>query len=227
MPGAYDWERFEADDPSQRLRLVASVFRGDPFDRDYLRRFAGYMARPTQWPPPLPAAYCGVRVDIFEADQLIAKISRPIGESTGNWRIRAEDGGATIDLTFRPRWSHPPHQRTLLAGEGNHQWIIDAPLCDVAGEVRLNGKNRAFSGLGFHDRILGRRPIALSLEKWMWGRILSPDRAVLFHQLWPTKWARQIHVVEADGAGIRQAAASEISIEPPAVCQTVFPARLG
>jgi hypothetical protein len=230
MPGAYDWERFEADDVSRKLRVIVSVLRGDPFDVEYLRKYAAYIARPTRCPPPLPEQYAKVRMAVYERDKLVERqdcgLDQAPGLADGIWRIQIENQGARTNLTFRPRWNHSPHCQKLLAGEGEHEWIVDGPLCDVEGEVRVAGRNHSFGGLGLHDRLCGKRPIALSLDRWTWGRILTPDRAVIFHQLYPTKCARQIHVVEADAVGIRRADSKDLSLVPEALSETVHTSQL-
>ena len=53
-PGGYEWWRFEARSDDDRITLVADFFEGDPFERDYLRRYTRFVRRPTKIVPPIP-----------------------------------------------------------------------------------------------------------------------------------------------------------------------------
>ena len=75
-------------------------------------------------------------------------------------------------------------------GVGEHRWIVVDPSCDVDGEISLfaaesGGPPRvtAFAGVGCHDHRFGTRPMGELSDRWVSGRAVFDDRAIVFHQV--------------------------------------------
>lgn len=73
---------------------------------------------------------------------------------------------------------------------GRHGWVVVDPLCDVDGEISLfvgesGGPPRVtpFAGVGCHDHRFGTRPLGELAGRWVSGRALFEDRAILFQQV--------------------------------------------
>lgn len=139
------------------------------------------------------------------------------------WRgpTRAPGRRLGAELTFRPRLTHPPHERVFLSrslSSAEHHWVIASPLCDVEGRIRLGGgdgrKSREiqFFGRGYHDHNYGTAPIGIGLRRWTWGRVLLDDVALTFHFAEPRDPALppEVHLVEASPAGVREVAVTEV-----------------
>jgi hypothetical protein len=76
------------------------------------------------------------------------------------------------------------------SSSGRHGWVVVDPLCDVDGEISLfvaesGGPPRvtAFAGVGCHDHRFGTRPLGELADRWLAGRALFDDRAILFQQV--------------------------------------------
>jgi carotenoid 1,2-hydratase len=130
----------------------------------------------------------------------------------------------SAELTFRPRLAHGPMERAFLARSwsgADHRWVLANPLCDVTGEVTITGGagpvRLAMNGRGYHDHNYGTGPIGPGLRRWMWGRVLSPegDHALMFHLAQPRdrRDPEELHLVEADGFGLRELSGGAASID--------------
>lgn len=131
------------------------------------------------------------------------------------WRgpRRQEAHQLSADLTFRPRFQHPPDERIFLSRQlsgADHHWVIANPLCNVEGTIQIfngGGANRsrtiAMRGRGYHDHNYGTGPIGPGLRQWIWGRILTDQAALTFHYARPdTPWlTNELHLVEATQSG--------------------------
>jgi carotenoid 1,2-hydratase len=118
-------------------------------------------------------------------------------------------------FSFKPRVAHAPMERRFFSrawSKADHHWVIANPLCDASGKVELTdtqtGQATSFemNGLGYHDHNYGTGPIGPGLKRWMWGRVLLNDHAVMFHFAEP-KDANQpddIHLLEIDPFGLRE-----------------------
>jgi carotenoid 1,2-hydratase len=90
--------------------------------------------------------------------------------------------------------------------------VIANPLCESTGRVELADSATGhrtvfnFSGLGYHDHNYGTGPIGPGLARWMWGRVLMEDHAVMFHFAQPRdiRHPDDIHMLEADRFGLRE-----------------------
>jgi carotenoid 1,2-hydratase len=66
------------------------------------------------------------------------------------WQGPKREAGAemSVDLIFKPRLPHRPHERMFLSRQmtgAEHRWVIADPLCDVEGSIRLPGRSAARS----------------------------------------------------------------------------------
>ena len=116
------------------------------------------------------------------------------------------DQTLSAELTFKPRFEHPPEPRRFLSREmtdADHCWILANPLCDVTGNVRLTNDTMPIIGRGYHDHNLGTGPIGDGLQRWMWGRVLEPDRVTTFHAATPIDphLPQELHLMESDNTG--------------------------
>jgi carotenoid 1,2-hydratase len=120
-----------------------------------------------------------------------------------------------VSFSFKPRITHAPMERQFFArswSKADHHWVIANPLCDATGLVQLSnsatGKSEHFAmtGLGYHDHNYGTGPIGPGLKRWMWGRVLLSDHAVMFHYAQPrdANQPDDIHLLEADQFGLRE-----------------------
>ena len=128
---------------------------------------------------------------------------------------RPAGGKLSADFTFSSVLSHLPHERRFLSRAmtgAEHHWVIAAPLCEVAGTIRMTPNAGAveelipFGGRGYHDHNYGTGPLGPGLKRWMWGRILLTDGAYTFHVAEPrdSKLPMETHWIEADAAGIHE-----------------------
>ena len=122
---------------------------------------------------------------------------RPIIEASGE--INLSSGGAATSeddaglLSKTDAADLPATTPTMPdvpdAGEGQHGWVIVNPLCDVDGEISVfeesGGPPRvtAFAGSGCHEHRWGTRPLAEVSDRWVRGRAVFEDHAVLFQRL--------------------------------------------
>jgi hypothetical protein len=118
--------------------------------------------------PPAPGA--ATAADVNDAELL----SPPDPASEAR---RAEAGAA------------PPPPDRAPAHPGRHGWVVVNPLCDVDGEISVfeeaGGPPRvtAFAGSGCHEHRWGTRPLGAVADRWVSGRAVFDDRAVLFQQV--------------------------------------------
>ena len=111
----------------------------------------------------------------------------------------------SAELAFKPKLSHPPMQRTFLSRAitgADHHWVLANPLCAVSGTIEVTGRATDridFTGRGYHDHNYGSAPIGAGLKRWMWGRVLMADRALVFHRVEPVRriLGPDIHLVDA------------------------------
>ncbi len=96
--------------------------------------------------------------------------------------------------------------------QADHHWVIANPLCQVSGEVELldtatnQSTKFAIRGSGYHDHNYGTGPIGPGLKRWMWGRVLMPDHAAMFHFAQPrdARFPDEVHLLEAEHLGMRE-----------------------
>lgn len=128
---------------------------------------------------------------------------------------RSAGGKLSADFTFSSLLPNPAHERGFLSRAmtgAEHRWVIAAPLCEVAGTIRLKSNAGAaeeiipFRGRGYHDHNFGTGPLGPGLKRWMWGRLLLEDRVLTFHLAEPRDPTLEMetHLIEADAAGVRE-----------------------
>ena len=116
---------------------------------------------------------------------------------------------------FSPAFAQAPMQRRFFSrgwSGADHHWVLANPLCQVTGEVELydldkkRGTTISFCGRGYHDHNYGTGPIGPGLKRWMWGRVLMPDHAAMFHFAQPktSSFDDDVHMLEADQFGLRE-----------------------
>jgi len=125
---------------------------------------------------------------------------------------RSPDEQLKVDLRFTPEFNHSPHERTFLSQRlsgTEHHWVIANPLCQVEGHIEMPDRPPIqFRGRGYHDHNYGLGPLGPGLRRWMWGRVLLEDAAVMFHFAVPQApgSSPESHLVEANRDGIEETA---------------------
>jgi carotenoid 1,2-hydratase len=123
----------------------------------------------------------------------------------------------TGSFRFTPRFSHEPMQRRFFSRSwsgADHHWVIANPLCAVRGDAKLTdaitGQSTTFTinGPGYHDHNYGSGPIGPGLSRWMWGRVLLEDHAMMFHLAQPRnrQFPDELHLLESQPLGTREIA---------------------
>jgi carotenoid 1,2-hydratase len=166
-PGGYEWWRFDAEDQTGDLRMVAIFFQGFVFHPAYVRAYGKYRRRPTRNAPPLPAQFPCVYFSMYRGSEIVGQFisqypaenvsigADRIGVSLGSNQFSiSEDGSLQLQLngvaesrkisaTFRfmPRVAHQPVEKRFFSriwSGADHSWVIANPLCDVSGEVEIS-----------------------------------------------------------------------------------------
>lgn len=122
----------------------------------------------------------------------------------------------TGDFTFKPKFNHPPMERTFLSRRlsgAAHRWVLANPLCDVEGTFRVfdaqapgAGLGVRFGGLGYHDHNYGTGPLGPGLKRWIWGRAVFDDAVYTFHYAKPrdASLPDEVHLVKGDAIELRE-----------------------
>ncbi|MEA2710484.1 MAG: carotenoid 1,2-hydratase [Phycisphaerales bacterium] len=123
-----------------------------------------------------------------------------------------DDRTIAVNLSFRPQLNTSCDvdlASASAADAGQHRWVVVDPLCDVDGEISVfaesGGPPRVtpFAGSGCHDHRFGTRPLGALGHRWLNGRAVFADRAILFHQVGDAAF-----VWQAGGKGATPAATS-------------------
>ncbi|MCS7034119.1 MAG: hypothetical protein NZ561_09000 [Phycisphaerae bacterium] len=69
-PGGYEWWYFDAEDREHDRQIVVILLEGFVFHPAYLRRYARYRRRPTQYRPPLPREYCCAYFVVYDRGRI-------------------------------------------------------------------------------------------------------------------------------------------------------------
>jgi hypothetical protein len=205
-PGGYQWWYFEALDPVADLRVTVILFDGNPFNPQYLRRYAWYRRFPTKLTPPVPLEYPGVMVRVCEKGKVVQRAMRTDAPGAchatdgairvaGNGFGTMPDGSlrltiaGTLDLTFRPKQTDiAPTMQELARGVSvlePHGWVIAHPACAVDGTVTLRDRAIQFSGLGYQDQNFGAEPVHLAARRWFWACAWLGDAAHVVAEVVP------------------------------------------
>lgn len=233
-PGGYEWWRFEAYSHDRRTHVVATLFDGLPLHPRYIRRYFRFVNNPTRRPPPVasdyPCAYFGVFRDgskvgqfltQFPPGELVGSAQHPHVQIGANAMHRDEEGVYYLEMQggrdsmkarfeFRGAVAHKPWSRRFPSRQAtgaDHQWIMGASQCQVAGILELDGASQvSFSGTGHHDHCLGTAPIGMGVRSRMWGHAATEAGAVSFQQAQPRdrRLADETCLVQADADGIRE-----------------------
>ena len=224
-PGGYEWWFFEAHDPATDTQIVVVFYHGDPFNLQYRRQYRRYLRRPTRNAPPVARDFPAVSMVVYRPGQKAAQsiVRSPAGSFVGSSeqpdlrigadRLMCEADGlklkvAQAQLTFSPRWRHPPLERALFAGHGDHRWIVANSYCDVEGFYARDGERIAFSGVGYHDHQFGAGPIP-EVGDWTRGRAYFKDRVCAFQR---ASHPAEFQLIMSDAAGIRPVEPGELTL---------------
>jgi hypothetical protein len=220
-PGGYEWWHFDAQDAQHDRQLVATFYDGYIFDPDYRHRYASYLRKPTQNPPPLPSEFSCVHFAMYEngrsrfekylpaarfigsQDSPALKIGKNFIEAINNHpRLSLLDQSFSAEVSFKPVFLGDPVLKTI---DANHHWIVSNPLCDVEATIELDGETIHFRGRGFGDHQFGASP---PMQKSIHGRVLLDDAMCAFHI------SQDAILVEAGASGIEQAQIERIVRDP-------------
>ncbi|MFG3291719.1 lipocalin-like domain-containing protein [Streptomyces sp. NPDC048179] len=89
------------------------------------------------------------------------------------YRMKGQSGDVGVDLTLtslvRP---FRPGTGVIYFGDTDHHfgWLCAVPSGTATGTVTVRGKQRAFTGHGYHDHNWGNRPFPYGVAHWRWGR---------------------------------------------------------
>jgi carotenoid 1,2-hydratase len=133
-------------------------------------------------------------------------------ELTGRGPRVLEQTRLTGSFVFRPCFTHEPLQRRFFSRDwsgADHHWVIANPLCEVSGQAEIcdstTGQTTTLklNGPGYHDHNYGSGPIGPGLSRWMWGRVLMDDQALMFHfaQTREPAVENEIHLIETEHFG--------------------------
>ncbi|MEV7385231.1 MULTISPECIES: twin-arginine translocation signal domain-containing protein [unclassified Streptomyces] len=89
------------------------------------------------------------------------------------YRMKGRSGDVGVDLTLTSLVQpFRPGTGIIYFGDTDHHfgWLCVVPYGTATGTVTVNGRQRAFTGHGYHDRNWGNRPFPYSVEHWRWGR---------------------------------------------------------
>ncbi len=98
--------------------------------------------------------------------------------SAEGWR------GTKVNLAISriaPSWR--PVVGIHASGNSYFGWLSAVPLGGVQGTITYDGKDHAVVGLAYHDHNWGNTPPQNMFSRWIWGRILLKDYAVIFGEL--------------------------------------------
>jgi carotenoid 1,2-hydratase len=200
-PGGYEGWYFDAHDFSTGLRLTGSIGAGCRFEGLYKSSYQRYQKHPTKNPPPIPEDFPILEFAILKQDQLAAAarsqdaspliastdrlaIQLPSNQLTSDgdsFRLQLKTDNAAAQLLFTP--VHSPAQRFSITPKAlaeKHHWNA-VPFCQVTGTISQAGAQTPFNGMGCLEHRLGTLPVPLALRRGIVGRVLSSDRALIFH----------------------------------------------
>lgn len=251
-PGGYEFWHFDAQDPEHDRVVIVRFIIGNVFVPRYLKRYERYRRHPTRNAPPVPREFVAVEVVAYDAGRRFHEVEFFNGDCSASmdrldldfWSNTVRTNGAgeltlsaapcsrsphlSVRFTFTPRIAgFEPGERALfeeLSTEGEHRWIIAAPLCDVTGEVRAeqpgsSGHAFAFRGVGYHDHHYGTAPLGSGLRGAFRGRVLDPegDRCLAFQVARPrdARATDECHVIEIAGGTARELRLEQIEVDWP------------
>jgi len=204
-PGGYEVWHFHAEDVSKKLRLSIAFHDGFASHPDYIRQYAAYRRRPTRNTPPTPRDFPCLQMHLYEDNKLLAASTALFFPGS----FRAEPEGLLALASNRAQWNQneisvsiPPLQNSFSAtltfrsvleaaqdksfaivttADSEHHWLASRPLCQVEGTIRIGDRKISLSGLGQHDHFHGTAPLLCLVSHSMWGCVLFPRAAVMFH----------------------------------------------
>lgn len=121
----------------------------------------------------------------------IANSSITYDKSSGSWQIDVnysyEKYGdrKRFELSFFPVADASAVSRTKSGDhDGKHFWMPTAPFCNATLKIVNYANDRRtkseLSGLGYVDHNWGNEHMAVGIEKWYWGRVISNEFCLVF-----------------------------------------------
>ncbi len=91
----------------------------------------------------------------------------------------------SLDLVLAPLFQNVSCPSTPLFKSNNEyfNWKVFLPKAIVSGSLEMNGRKIKINGEGYLDFNEGNFPLNKRLKKWYWGRIYSPENAVIWGSL--------------------------------------------
>lgn len=233
-PGGYEAWFFDAENFSAGIRLIGFLGEGWQFGGLYKSRYDRYRKRPTRNPPPIAHDYPAFEFALFKAGvpwsacrfgsagalqastnrlDLQLAANQLTSDGTGfhlhlaadPYLHQSEKGDVTAKLLFQPRTSAGADRFSITPAilAGQHAWSL-APFCDVTGDISIGTSAISFKGTGCLEHRYGTAPIAEMVKRGITGRLLTPERGLLFHVLQPAsrKLETETRLIELTGSGV-------------------------
>jgi hypothetical protein len=100
----------------------------------------------------------------------------------------SEAHGLGCDLTLERRVpSYRPGTGVFGSGDDFFAWVVPVPEGALTGTLRVDGREVAFSGSGYHDHNWGNVGPNELMRNWWWGRAEVDGRTVVMAELRPAK----------------------------------------
>ncbi|GAB4366571.1 MAG: hypothetical protein Kow0042_06520 [Calditrichia bacterium] len=164
---------------------VVVVFYGHPFfltfDISLLDISIYRKGKKTHYGFPVPVKDCR-----FQTDPINVSISKSILKETDfGFHIDIREPGIRLKLDLSPKYSYWESEYISLFKRQNYffNWRIPGPQLESRGFIETEQFNLPIDGIGYLDFNEGNFPLNVFVKSWVWGRIHSPSRSVVFGSL--------------------------------------------
>jgi carotenoid 1,2-hydratase len=212
-PGSYEWWYFDAVSEDEKYSFVAIWYSGFPFSPYYLKKYASWKENSSE-PKPNPLEHAALSFSFYEngvetlnfikegdAHLFEASTKTPQARFECNEFFYDELHGRFVlrldfempsrrkkvkaELYFTPKKFDNENLRALSSGDGEHAWVLVAPVCAVSGQFHITDggdeQTVAFNGRGYHDHNFGQTPMDTDIENWYWGRAHAKNYDLIYY----------------------------------------------
>jgi carotenoid 1,2-hydratase len=231
-PGGYEGWYFDAEDFTNDIRLIGFLGEGCQFKGPYERQFNHYQKHPTRYHPPLPPDFPGFEFFILRAGKLWSACRSQNADSleaapnrqiirVGDNELICDPNSFQLKLSAVPYLSKRAENRISaemtfhISGSSNrfpitpktltarHVWTT-SPYCILEGQLTLGDEKITLRGQACMEHRYGTASIKSALKRGVSGRVLSKDRALLFHTIQPRdrKQPQEAQLLEVTESGL-------------------------